>query len=281
MIRMCHIAPTAYMHLSSPWNDCFLSLAHLIEKDDTYVMTHGFAYDQAELEGREIVKIMDNSAYEMFKEHGAGYVFNPAKLIDQAKKIKADYIVLPDYPGRDSFHTKDGCNLYAQQFKDAGFGTFFCPQSTPGNLGQYLECIQWGATNPLVDYIGISILGVPNAFGVLDNPLQRYNSRAALMRILDREGTLDLIKHHGTKIHFLGMLDGPREIDLVAPYHKYIDSWDSSAAVWAAINGVSFDDSPTGLLNGKVETPVDFNAPYNELHLKRVLNNISFIHHLL
>jgi hypothetical protein len=55
------------------------------------------------------------------------------------------------------------------------------------------------------------------------------------------------------------MVDGPNEIDLLEDYEYYINSWDTSAAVWAGMNGVRFDKTPTGLVNGKIESEVNFN----------------------
>ena len=55
------------------------------------------------------------------------------------------------------------------------------------------------------------------------------------------------------------MMDGPREIDLLREFHPYIFSWDSSSAIWHGVNHIHYDDSPTGLINGKFEKEVDFN----------------------
>lgn len=57
------------------------------------------------------------------------------------------------------------------------------------------------------------------------------------------------------------MVDGPNEIELVSNVVDVtIDTWDSSAAVWAGLHDIVFDPSPTGLLNGKYEREVDFRA---------------------
>ena len=63
---------------------------------------------------------------------------------------------------------------------------------------------------------------------------------------------------------------------MLREYHKYIFSWDSSAAIWAGINDVLFDDSPTGLMNGKFEKEVDFShlQPHN---IANVFSNINYI----
>ena len=54
------------------------------------------------------------------------------------------------------------------------------------------------------------------------------------------------------------MLDGPNEIGLLKNFISEFSSWDSSAAVWAGINGFVFDNSPTGMITGKFEREVYF-----------------------
>jgi hypothetical protein len=72
------------------------------------------------------------------------------------------------------------------------------------------------------------------------------------------------------------MVDGPNEIDLVKDYAYYINSWDTSAAVWAGMNGVRFDETPTGLINGKIESEVNFNIKTSD-RLPDVDYNMNFI----
>ena len=89
--EFCHIAPTPHLDLTDG-RSVHLVLAHLIETDDNYV---NFYLEQKEKYGCTI--IMDNSAFEMFKQDKPMY---PAyKLITMAEKIKTDYIVMSDYPG--------------------------------------------------------------------------------------------------------------------------------------------------------------------------------------
>ena len=77
---------------------------------------------------------------------------------------------------------------------------------------------------------------------------------------LANRGVLDQISRNKKKIHFLGMVDGPNEIELMQlnGYDDYIDTWDSSCAVWYGLNGIKFDRSPSGSVNGKFEEEVDF-----------------------
>ena len=104
---------------------------------------------------------------------------------------------------------------------------------------------------------------------------------------LDKRGVLGNIIDNNKKIHFLGMLDGPNEIELIhlAGYGHIIDTWDSSAAMWAGLHGIEFDNSPTGSINGKFEKEVDFSwtiSDSNEIGQWKdsVAHNLSYIDNL-
>ena len=274
IINFCHISPTPYLERYCSNRPFHLVLAHLIEVDDQY---NQFYIDQKAINNCSI--IMDNSAFEMYKQNRDMYPSD--KLIEMGNKINADYIVMSDYPGQPAQKTIDAAIEMAPQLHDAGFGTFFVPQSEENDLEDYLSAFEWASHNPdTVDYIGVSILGAPLAFGVeRDNKLQRFLARWKIMDILYRRGILQTFKANGQKIHFLGMVDGPNEVDLVREYHDYIDTWDSSAAVWLGLNGGTFDNSPTGLVNGKFEKEVDFDyelSDDDELD-ELVINNIDYI----
>lgn len=76
------------------------------------------------------------------------------------------------------------------------------------------------------------------------------------------------------------MVDGPNEIKLMSQFKGYINSWDSSAAIWAGLNDIAFDNSPTGLLDGKFEAEVDFDAKmegYTESLIFCAKKNMQYI----
>tara|TARA_R100000951_G_C2599863_1_gene167839 strand:- start:619 stop:942 length:324 start_codon:yes stop_codon:yes gene_type:complete len=82
------------------------------------------------------------------------------------------------------------------------------------------------------------------------------------------------------KMHVLGMVDGPNEIKLLRNWFQCGDlhTWDSSAAVWAGLNDITFDESPTGMLNGKFEKEVDFSAEMTDISLvTKALENMNYI----
>jgi len=274
MIDFAHISPTAYLSLYCSDRPFHLTLAHLIEQDQSYT---DFYVQQKARANCSIV--MDNSAFEMYKQ--GREMYPSEKLIEMGNNIGADYIVMSDYPGEPAQKTIDAAIRMAPELKQAGFGTFFVPQSEECDLHDYISAFEWAADNPeLVDYVGVSILGAPLAFGVeRDNKLQRFLARWKIMQILDDNGILDLFKRNGQKIHFLGMVDGPNEIELVSEYHRYIDTWDSSAAVWLGLHAREFDNSPSGLVDGKFEKEVDFDLPLcdNPVLDEAVFNNIDYI----
>ena len=248
-MKFCHIAPVAHLDLVKN-RSAHLTLAHLIDEG------HQDYIDFYQNEKFDI-NIMDNSAFELYKAQLP--MFDPQKLVGLAQQVNATHIVLPDHPSHPSMVGIDDAKRYAPIFKEAGFGTFFVPQSDVLDLEDLITSFAWAASSPLIDYIGISILAVPNAYGCeQNNPLQRFVSRWKFMNELYDRNLLQLAAQNGKKIHMLGMVDGPNEISLLRDFH--IDTWDSSAAVWTGLNGVQIDWSPTGLVEGKFEKHVDFEA---------------------
>lgn len=260
-INFCHIAPTPLLHELTKTNGTHLLLAHLVEEDSVYTEYYANLDDSK-------VKIMDNSAFEMFKQGRPMY--EASKLITMAEKCKADIIVMSDYPKEPWTKTRDMAIEQIREIKDAGYGTFYVPQSELGDIVGLIRSFAWALEQPEIDLIGVSILACPIAMNVNESKhgdgerndaykLQRFLSRWKLFRLLRENGLLGL--NAEKRFHCLGMTDGPNEITLLqdAGYAPYIYSWDSSAAPWAGLNGKVFDFSPTGLMNGKIEAEVDFN----------------------
>ena len=248
-MKFCHIAPVAHLDLVKD-RSAHLTLAHLIDEGHQDYIDF---YKNQKFD----INIMDNSAFELYKAQLP--MFDPQKLVGLAQQVNATHIVLPDHPSHPSMVGIDDAKRYAPVFKEAGFGTFFVPQSDVLDLEDLITSFAWAASSPLIDYIGISILAVPNAYGCeQNNPLQRFVSRWKFMNELYDRNLLQLAAQNNKKIHFLGMVDGPNEISLMRDFH--IDTWDSSAGVWTGLNGIQLDWSPTGLVEGKFEKHVDFEA---------------------
>lgn len=276
MTKMCHITPTKYMQLFTANRSHHLVLAHLIEQDQEYADWY------AKLShNKDTTIIMDNSGFEMYKQGKPMYPSD--KLLEMATKVHANYIVMSDYPGEPAYKTIDAAMSLAPTLHAAGFGTFFVPQAEVGNIDGVLDSFEWASDAAEVDYIGVSILTAPNMFGVeVGNNLQRFLSRWKLMQLLERRGILDKIVESGKRVHFLGMVDGPNEIILMDRWLHIIDTWDSSAAVWAGLNDIAFDQSPTGLINGKYEVEVDFDHSSATIdQIAKAMQNIHYIDQLM
>ncbi len=267
----CHIAPTPHLSVTDG-RPVHLVLAHLIEEDDAYVN-----YYLQQKEKYDCTIIMDNSAFEMYKQ--GRDMYDSSKLITMGERISADYIVLSDYPDSDPENTIEAAMMMAPVIKEEGFGTFFVPQGNKGSIDDLLYSFQWASKSDLVDYIGVSILAAPLAYNVESgNKLQRFNSRLRLMYDLKKRGILSDIKMNGKKIHFLGMVDGPNEIMFMNPFIGFIDTWDSSAAVWLGLNDQRFDDTPTGRRDGKFEEEVNFNFGTEVVDfIEKAVDNMEYI----
>lgn len=282
-IKFCHISPTKYLRHFVHTNGAHLLLAHLVENDLDYRNFYASLPDDK-------YRILDNSAFEMFKQ--GKEMYDSSKLIEMGKLCKADCIVMSDYPKEPAEKTINKAKELIPQFKDAGFQTFFVPQSRVGQLDEYIDCFEWALNNDDIDVIGVSILGCPIALNVEETTyyegnksdsykMQRFLSRWEVMRRLDERNLLEgkAIK----RFHFLGMTDGPKEIALMKDYgyDQYIHTWDSSAAVWAGLHNISFDSSPTGLKNGKFEKEVDFSFDNGDTFNSIVSYNIDYINTLI
>lgn len=286
-IQFCHIAPTSILDVVTPFNTSHLILAHLVELDQNY---REF-YENLEVAPNSL-KIMDNSAFEMYKRGLPMY--DSSKLVDMATRCKATTIVMSDYPMEHWTKTRDAAIELIPVFKEKGFDTFYVPQSTLGDLEGYLESVFWAIDNPGIGLIGISILGCPIALGIAEAKhgtesdrndafkLQRYLSRYTIFKHIIARATPEQLAKLSKRIHVLGLTDGPAEIELLKDFHQYIYSWDSSSAVWAGICGKQYDNSPTGLMNGKIESEVDFDIDNISKHqLNLVELNINYINNLI
>ncbi len=277
-VKFCHIVPTPHLAELTVTNGSHLILAHLADPqfsngrfyNEQYV---NFYATRAE-RGDTRYTICDNSAFEMIK-HNDGVMYPADRLLEIASTMNPDCIVLSDYPAECWTLTRDAAIEQIPQFKEAGFDTFYVPQSEIGDMEGYLKSIEWALDNPDVDIIGISILGVPNAFGDIekDNKLQRCLARYRMMHILEERGLLT--EKAIDRFHFLGALDSMYELQMCQRFFKFIRSSDSSVAAWRGLNYQNFDSSPTGMMNGKFEKEVNFNEEFSSDAVANALTQIQ------
>lgn len=227
----CFIAPVAYLDKYATQSQTHLVLAHLVDTNQQYAE---FYYNLA-LRNRTLPDhekhyiIMDNGAFEL------GESYDPKRLVELGLKCGADALVLPDYPGQPATKTIEAAEKYAPLFKNEGFDTMYVPQSRKGLTNEWIEAYSWGTGNNMIDIIGMSILGIPNALPKIPAAYARV---VMTQMLIDRQ-MFDFSKYH----HYLGLNSGPALelpplIAMVA-----LDSCDSSGPIWSAINGVRYDVS--------------------------------------
>lgn len=265
--EFCAIAPIAYSQLVAG-RKAHLVLAHLIDRDHAALDIHRdyvdvyTAFIQAEAAAGAFI-MMDNSAYELKKP------YEPEKLLELAQLCGAHAIVLPDYPFNHSSKTIEAAKQFAPIFKEAGFKTFFVPQSQKGDQADWIAAYNWAANGEgkdLVDIIGVSILGVPVAFPELDPAF----ARVVVMKLLKEQGIFNPEKHH----HYLGLNAGPAlEIPSLLRM-GVLSTVDSSGPVWAGINTHRYsEECDSYQAVKKLTSAVDFFMPYTKD--KRIVERIT------
>lgn len=236
--QFCFITPTCLLEQYASQSSKHLCLAHLVDKDEVYAAF----YNKMRMRGDYI--IMDNSAFELEVPYSAD------KLLGLAEKCGANAIVLPDYPFRESIYTINMALKWGEIFKNKGFETVFVPQSLTGHITDWLRAYDFASTSPVVDIIGMSILGVPNAIPNID----RSFARVVMTALLQNQQRFSTKRHH-----YLGLNSGPGlELPSLIKMGA-LWSCDSSNPVWMAMLGHEYTTNTDSYLPVKKCTfPVDF-----------------------
>ena len=174
-MEFCQIVPKKFVSFVAN-RPRHLVLAHLVESDPEYVELYRKLKKEV-----NCTLIMDNSAFEMFKQGRPMY--DSAKLIELGTKVNADYIVLSDYPKEHWTKTRDKAIEMIPEIKNAGFKTFYVSQSELGDIDGWCESVKWALNNPDIDLIGLSILACPIALGIDEG---QYNGELTGMIRLQR-----------------------------------------------------------------------------------------------
>ena len=236
--EFCVIAPTSYLPDFGRRSRRHLVLAHLVDTDEVYADFYRHSPTDNYI-------IMDNGAFEL------GESYKPDELIRLAKKCGANAIVLPDYPFQPSTTTIQASERLVKLVKDAGYDTFFCPQSEKGRWDDWVFGYRWAADNDEIDIIGMSILALPNALPHIPAAYARVVATA----LLQQAGLFAMGKYH----HYLGLNAGPAlEIPALIDMNA-LDTIDSSGPVWAGILGHEYTLNADSYQSvSKIKHHVDF-----------------------
>ena len=250
MIKLAHIAPSNYTELGIHESDMNMVLAHVARDNKEYARMFRDSDKQT---------LLDNGAFEN------GVPMSVEDMINIGHKVRADILVLPDYPFKD---WQEGWSDYVmegiEQYKQEGFKTMFIPQSVKGDAIGFMKSLINAIHHPEIDYIGLSILGCPNAFDHIPDHKVREKIIGEVYDILPQN-----------KLHILGMLGTVDEIKRLSYYEDVINSWDTSAAIWYGVNGLSVEGRTE-----KFADAVDFDLPVKNFSVSLVLDNINYMKEL-
>lgn len=270
-IKHAFIAPINYLSLIPQSSNFHLLLAHLLT-DETYCRF----YKDRKAKGDFI--IIDNGAFEFKKPLQAEELY---KLISESG-VEPDVVVAPDYPFEDWTKTVESTRSFAKEYQKY-FGDkvrlMAVPQSIKGDFEGWLQCYKELCKIDNVDFIGMSILGIPNAWCLCTGTEDISHNRLYATMYMNNHNLIDNSKKH----HYLGLGSNIRELALQRQL-GVIYSNDSSSAIWHGILGIEYDNSAGGLINGKNETPVDFHLPlqFEDGNLKvKNIEKIAYNMHII
>lgn len=250
-ISFGYIAPINYLNYIPHKSTFHLCLAHLCT-NETYC-----EFYRAKRERGDLI-FMDNSAFEL------GEGIENERLLDLIDEsgIKPHVIVAPDFPGRPAVKTLNALVKFRTSIENRNYKEdvriMGVPQSEIGKHDQWIMCYNEMTSNGIADTIGMSILALPNAFCQLTGTTDISHNRLYGSLYLRRMGLYRTSMWH----HYLGA-GSPSEIQLI-PQLQMADSMDSSSPIWHGIHNIKYDESPTGLINGKIKKHVDFELPASE-----------------
>lgn len=260
-VKYGYIAPIKYQHLIPESANFHLILAHLLDNKE-YV-----DFYKAKIKRGDTV-ILDNSAFEFKRALSAEEIFG---FIERSG-IEPTYVVAPDYPYQDWKVTWDSTLAFIEEVKGKPYKVMAVPQSLKGDWTGWLRGYQLMASNPDISIIGMSIIGIPNAFCEVTGTDDIAFNRIYATNYLLETGLANEEKWH----HYLGLGGGPREI-LVQRQLGLMDSNDSSSPFWHGYLGIELDNSIWGLKNGKSPIEVDFHAPHIKECEVAIQANINYM----
>jgi len=265
-VKYGYISPIKYQHLIPEGADFHLILAHLLDNEE-YVNF----YKEKIKRGDTV--ILDNSAFEFKRALSAEEIF---RFIDDSG-IEPTYVVAPDYPFEHWEVTLESTLDFIERVRgEKDYKIMAVPQSEKGDVDGWIQCYRYMAANPDISVIGMSILGIPNAFCKMTGTEDISFNRIFATQYLLKYDVINQFKWH----HYLGLGGGPREI-LAQRALGVMDSCDSSSPFWHGYLDTTFDNSIWGLKNGKSKIEVDFNAPYMESSVKTILKNINYMENII
>lgn len=233
------IAPTKLIPKYGNQGDFHLTLSHLLDETPN-------EYEKT-IKESSLPIYLDNGLFENGKSVPVD------ELMDHAARLNAVYVFAPDVLfNRDA--TEKNIDIAQKELQAANkrhnSQTKLAGVVQADNRKDYLEGYEWMVANESVSLIGISILAVPKSY---EKELGAFNvseSRLLALRELKEQ------KFH-KKSHLLGAGNSYIDIAYAARNLPWVDSHDSSSAIWNGVQGHEFNED-FSINGGKTKVHVDF-----------------------
>lgn len=196
-------------------------------------------------------------------------------LITLCNKLKANCIILPNYPSYDTMETIDASMKLGKVFKGMGFKIMYAPQCMVGDLDDLIYGFHHAISADWIDYVMISAQTAELAYNINDNDKLKHNTRIKLMCELESKGILRKLIDRDKKIHLHGLNYGYNEIISMKQFKKYINSWDSSIAIQLGIENKSINNE---YINDKYDINI---STENTESIEQASDNIEYIDNLI
>ena len=262
MIKTSYIAPTSLIELYSNRGDFHLTLAHLLEKEETT------EYEKQILESGKPI-YLDNGLFEN------GESVPLEDLIEHACRLNAVYVFAPDvlYNSEETLkNIEPAYNLLQKKNKEWGTNVKLAAVPQAGSYFDYLQCLMQMNQDEKISLIGLSILSIPKSFEEILGVWNVSMSRLLLLR------TMLESQVRFKDCHLLGAGSSYVDVSYAAKNCSFVKSHDSSSAIW---NGVQehIIKADGDLDKGKTSVHVDFNfeEALSEVQMSAIEHNIDMV----
>lgn len=260
MIKVSFISPTSLISEYGSQGDFHLALAHLLpglneEPND---------YERALVESGLPI-YLDNGLFE-------NKVSVPIRdLIHKALRLKAKYVFAPDvlYDRKATEANIDEAWETLEELKEdypESEHTELAAVVQASNPDDFRASYMTFAADARIQLIGLSILSVPYSYKDLIGTDDITKTRIECLKQL-----IELPRHK--KSHLLGLGSSYADVAFANNHCSWVDSHDSSSAIWNAIQGKKIDPHTLEVEGGKTKVHVDFN--FNESLDEETKNTIQ------
>lgn len=256
MIKVSFISPTSLIDKYGSKGDFHLTLAHLLKGDEET------KYEKA-IKQSGLPIYLDNGLFEN------GVSVPVEDLMDHAARLNAEYVFAPDvlYNREETEKNIDRAYDELQEANERyGSSTKLAAVVQADNEEDYLRSFMVFNDDSRISLIGLSILSIPKSF---EKTIGRYSISGSRKVCMEKIDDLPFTKK---KCHLLGA--GHTYEDIIeANQYDWIDSHDSSSAIWNGVQGHRIF-SNGWIHGGKTKVPVDFD--FNERIPEKRLETIDF-----